>query len=58
MADKKKLIVDPPSGWRYGFPRAYDEEKDGPFEEFLIHHGYPESEVDFASRHTRMWEEE
>lgn len=35
--------VDPPSGWRYGFPKLYDPEKDGPVTEWLIRNGYPET---------------
>lgn len=50
-------MIDPPSGWLYGFPRKYNEEKDGPLDEFLIHHGYPEQEVEFALRHLRSWNE-
>ncbi len=55
MLVKKKLFIDPPSGWMYGFPRVYDEEKDVPLEDFLIHHGYPEEEVEFAMKHIRTW---
>jgi len=51
------LMIDPPSGWLYGFPRKYNEEKDGPLDEFLIHHGYPEQEVEFALKHLRSWNE-
>ena len=36
-------LVDPPSGWRYGFPRLYDPATDGDVTEWLIAHGYPES---------------
>lgn len=34
--------VDPPSGWRYGFPRLYDPQTDGDMTEWIIAHGYPE----------------
>ena len=34
--------VDPPSGWRYGFPRLYDPASDGDMTEWLIRNGYPE----------------
>ncbi|MBM4013023.1 MAG: hypothetical protein FJ286_16940 [Planctomycetes bacterium] len=34
--------VDPPQGWRYGFPRLYDPAKDGDMTAWLIAHGYPE----------------
>lgn len=34
--------VDPPSGWRYGFPRLYDPATDGDMTEWMIANGYPE----------------
>jgi hypothetical protein len=34
--------VDPPSGWRYGFPELYDPQADGDLTEWLIANGYPE----------------
>jgi len=34
--------VDPPSGWRYGFPRLYDPAADGDMTEWMIAQGYPE----------------
>ena len=38
--------VDPPSGWRYGFPKLYDPAKDGPMREWMIAHGYPKALAD------------
>jgi hypothetical protein len=35
--------VDPPSGWRYGFPRLYDPATDGDMVEWMISNGYPET---------------
>lgn len=34
--------VDPPQGWRYGFPRLYDRAYDGDMTEWMIANGYPE----------------
>lgn len=34
--------VDPPSGWRYGFPRLYDPASDGDMTAWMICQGYPE----------------
>ena len=34
--------VDPPSGWRYGFPRLYDPAADGDMTAWMIANGYPE----------------
>ena len=47
------MFIDPPSGWRYGFPKAYDKEKDGNMDDFLRHHGYPEEDINFALEHMR-----
>jgi len=36
-----KIWVDPPEGWRYGFPAIYDPEKDGQMRDWIISKGYP-----------------
>ena len=46
-------MVDPPSGWAYGFPRVWDGEE--PLDMFLYNHGYPQSEIAFALNYMRMW---
>ena len=38
--------VDPPSGWRYGFPRLYDPAADGDMTAWMIRQGYPERLAD------------
>jgi len=38
---KKPYYVDPPEGWRYGFPKVYDPAKDGDMTEWMISQGYP-----------------
>lgn len=50
----KKLMVDPPSGWKYGFPAPFEED----YEAQLKRHGYPEDQIDFAQKYSRFWEEE
>lgn len=38
-------IIDPPSGWRYGFPKPIPEDvKD--IKKWLIDNGYPEKEIE------------
>ena len=51
-----KRMVDPPDGWRYGFPAElkFDET----YEELLKRHGYPEDQIEFAIENTRCWREE
>lgn len=35
------MYIDPPSGWKYGFPKIYDKNTDGEVNEWLIKNGYP-----------------
>jgi hypothetical protein len=40
-------MVDPPSGWKYGFPKLYDQTKEEvTMLEWLVREGYPQSEID------------
>ena len=43
---QKPYWVDPPSGWRYGFPKLYDPAKDGPMREWMVANGYPKALAD------------
>jgi len=52
-----KIWVDPPSGWRYGFPKLWNDDYE-PLEEFLVNNGYPQSEVSFAMKWVRMWKDD
>ena len=52
------MMIDPPSGWRYGFPARYNKEEHGDMGEFLAQRGYPRDEIDFALQHMRCWNEE
>jgi hypothetical protein len=36
-----QIWVDPPEGWKYGFPAIYDPEKDGQMSEWIVRKGYP-----------------
>lgn len=55
---KGKFYVDPPSGWKYGFPRPYNFETDGPLKDFLIKNGYPEKDATWASNNARFFKAE
>ena len=35
------IWVDPPEGWKFGFPAIYDPEKDGQMSDWIISKGYP-----------------
>lgn len=50
------LIIDPPSGWRFGFPRPYNNPNNLPLEDWLRQEGYPEYELEWgAAKHCRFW---
>lgn len=50
-----KMWIDPPTGWKYGFPMIYDDETDGPMDIFLRDKGYPEKDIEFALSYMRCW---
>ena len=53
-----KINVDPPSGWRYGFPRVYDRLEHGDdVIAWLVQEGYPQAEIDRMGEHfyVRQW---
>jgi len=47
------LMVDPPMGWMYGFPKPVDESKT--IREMLIEAGYPSSLISPALEHLRFF---
>lgn len=58
---KKTLIIDPPEGWRYGFPKPVHDEfhtlgSDFDLGSWLIAEGYPEDMIELAVKHSRYWE--
>ena len=47
-----RIMIDPPSGWRYGFPKAYDRTTDGDdMVTWLVQEGYPQREIDRLGDH-------
>lgn len=61
MTKKKRriLIIDPPSGWRYGFPKVLPKNvKPENLRSWFVENGYPESEVDMAIKWSRSWYQE
>jgi hypothetical protein len=48
-----KYWVDPPEGWRWGFPKVWDDEEWPDLHTFLVLSGYPDTDM---TMHTRMWE--
>lgn len=39
------MLIDPPGGWRYGFPKRYDNPNKLPIGEWLVKNGYPKEEL-------------
>ena len=54
-------MYDPPSGWRYGFPKEYSPLPNETMTDTLLRDGYPSSEItqwmmpDGGVRYTRFW---
>jgi hypothetical protein len=60
MAKVKVTMIDPPSGWKYGFPKIIPKEAQGRGLEWLLEQGYPQWEIDKLknSFYCRYWETE
>lgn len=54
----KKTIIDPPSGWKYGFPKVLPDEQKNRTLEWLVENGYPQEEIDSCGKYfyCRYWE--
>jgi len=50
------VLIDPPSGHRYGFPKmlphGYQSDEDFSLRGWLVQEGYPEEEVEIALEHS------
>lgn len=56
---KTVRMIDPPSGWKYGFPKVLPEGVEDAMV-WLLENGYPQAEVDACGKHfyCRHWNEE
>ncbi len=43
------IIYDPPSGWQYGFPKAYNPLPGETLADTLRRDGYPQKEIDWGA---------
>lgn len=50
-------IYDPPSGWRFGFPREYKPLPDESLKDTLRRDGYPEDHI-HLSDYCRFWDQD
>jgi hypothetical protein len=57
----KTLMIDPPSGWRFGFPKPVPEaffNESFDLGGWLITCGYPAEHIELALKYSRYWETE
>ena len=59
----KVLMIDPPEGWKYGFPKPVHEEyhtlgDDFDLKRWLIDERYPQKDIDLALKYSRYWEKD
>ena len=55
----KQLMIDPPSGWKYGFPKPIPEDRRKDSLVWLVEQGYPQEEIDALGEYfyCRYWEQ-
>jgi len=53
----KRTIIDPPEGWRYGFPKPIPDDITD-LSEWLFGEGYPMDMIPLAIKYSRYWEED
>lgn len=56
----KVTVVDPPSGWKFGFPKVIPHDRKNDLIEWLVENGYPRQEIEAFGAHfyCRFWEED
>jgi hypothetical protein len=60
MSKKTVLMIDPPSGWKYGFPMPLPDPRPESTTAWLVEQGYPQAEIDLMGKYfyCRYWEAE
>lgn len=51
------LMIDPPEGWRYGFPKVIPPEHQHRTLEWLVEQGYPKELLERTMMRIRYWNE-
>ena len=51
----ENLWIDPPEGWRYGFPKKLPPEHRARATEWMIEQGYPRKLTEGSHFYCRMW---
>lgn len=52
------IMIDPPSGWLYGFPKVLPYPIPSDVREWLIQQGYPRKLTEEPLFYCRYWEED
>jgi len=52
--DYDGCYIDPPLGWRYGFPKEFKFNEHKTFRNLLLTSGYPKEDLEFALRNMRI----
>jgi len=56
---KKITYIDPPSGWKYGFPKPIPDPRPIDMVSWFLSEGYPKELIDQGMlNHCRGWQEE
>jgi hypothetical protein len=52
-------MIDPPSGWKYGFPKPIPEDRIKDAKAWLVEEGYPQKLIDELGQYfaCRYWEQ-
>ena len=52
-------MIDPPEGWKYGFPKTFDIKYNQNIKQWLLENGYPQHLIDQGmAKHCRFWEKQ
>lgn len=54
----KYTLIDPPSGWLYGFPKRVPDEylkSQTLMKMWFMSQGYPSKDIELALKHSRYW---
>jgi|GEM_PF-6775565 len=47
-----RVWIDPPEGWKFGFPAIYDPDTDGQMSEWIVNKGYP---IEVIKEYGEQW---
>jgi len=46
-------MIDPPGGWKYGFPKPLTQWHGQSLRDWLLQEGYPEKDIELAVKRSR-----